>query len=333
MGRELIRRMRLPTRSNATEDVPMRQVWSLALIAAATWLAALLPAPPAIAQSTPLAQKINPYIECMNRQSGRAYQARERYLSWVGKDGPTGRERIVYGTYTIYDTADCAKGIPQGNALEPRDAALEAAATDYLTSVTTLAPLLKEADDYYTQQNYKDDKMAKGKALHPRLLSAFASFANADEKLSGVIDAIQEKLSVERLSTIERTEGKKGRWHVEALMIEAKRLIKVESASPPELAKITPALAAYEASVKAIEDYVAADPGSKIGSSFIGSAKTYLTTAKNLMRRIRDKVPYNQGEKMIMSSPGGAWMVEGSPARLTRDYNALIEAYNRGARI
>ena len=50
------------------------------------------------------------------------------------------------------------------------------------------------------------------------------------------------------------------------------------------------------------------------------------------MRRIRDKTPYSQGDKMMLSG-GGGWMVEGSPARLLRDYNQLVEAYNRGARI
>ena len=79
------------------------------------------------------------------------------------KNGPTGKERIIYGTYTIYDTSDCRKNVEKANALEPRDAALEAAASAYVEAVGKLEPLLKEADDYYTQENYKDDKMAKGR--------------------------------------------------------------------------------------------------------------------------------------------------------------------------
>jgi hypothetical protein len=63
---------------------------------------------------------------------------------------------------------------------------------------------------------------------------------------------------------------------------------------------------------------------------FVSNAKEYLVTAKQLMRRVRDKVPYSQGDRMMMDSGGGAWMVEGSPARLMRDYNQLVDAYNRG---
>ena len=70
----------------------------------------------------------------------------------------------------------------------------------------------------------------------------------------------------------------------------------------------------------------------KIGSMFMSSTKSFLVTAKQLMRRIRDKVPYSQGDKMMLNA-GGGWMVEGSPPRLMRDYNQLVDAYNRGAGI
>ena len=51
------------------------------------------------------------------------------------------------------------------------------------------------------------------------------------------------------------------------------------------------------------------------------------------MRRIRDHVPYSSGDKMMLGNAGSGWMVEGSPPRLLRDYNQLVDAYNRGARI
>jgi hypothetical protein len=36
---------------------------------------------------------------------------------------------------------------------------------------------------------------------------------------------------------------------------------------------------------------------------------------------------------MMLGSGAGAWMVEGSPPRLLRDYNQLVDSYNRGANI
>jgi hypothetical protein len=288
----------------------------------------------AFAQTPPGVEKMNAYVGCINRLSERSYQSRARYFEWAAKTGPTGRERIIYGTYTIYDTADCKKNVEKANALEPRDAELEAAASAYVDAVTKLEPLLKEADDYYEQENYKDDKMAKGKALHPRLVAAWDAFASADRKLRAGVEAVNDRRALEKLAEIEKGEGRKARYYIEATMIQAKRVLRAENADKPDMAAITAALNEYEETVKASEEFAGGGiAGGKIGSMFISNAKSFLTTAKQLMRRIRDKVPYSQGDRMMLSGQGSGWMVEGSPPRLLRDYNQLIDAYNRGARI
>jgi hypothetical protein len=192
--------------------------------------------------------------------------------------------------------------------------------------------LLKEADDYYTQENYTDDRMAKGKALHPRLVAAWDAFASADQTLRGGLDAINDKRALERLAEIERNEGRSARYHVEALMMQAKRVLRAQDTAKPDLAAITEAINDYEGLVKAAEQMAGSGGNGKIGSMFIGNAKSFLTTAKQLMRRIRDKVPYSSGDRMMLNS-GGGWMVEGSPPRLLRDYNQLVDSYNSGARI
>jgi hypothetical protein len=287
--------------------------------------------PGAWAQGASATEKMNAYVGCINRLSERSYASRARYFSWAARSGPTGQERIIYGTYTIYDTSDCKRAVEKANTLEPRNAELEAAASAYVTAVTALEPLLKEADDYYSQRDYKDDRMARGKALHPRLVAAWSAFAEADQKLRRGIDVIQDKRRVEEIAEIERTEGRKARWHVQTLMMKAKATVRLSTAEPPEIAGINQALAELEDIVKATEAFAAANPDSKIGSSFVSSAKTLLVTAKLLMRRIRDKVPYSSGDRMMLEA-GSGWMVEGSPPRLLRDYNQLIDSYNRGAR-
>lgn len=303
-------------------------------IAAGSVTIAPLLAAPAVAQTssaTPpsLTEKLNAYVGCINRLSERSYSSRSRYFSWAAKSGPTGKERIIYGTYTIYDTSDCRKNVEKANALEPRDAELEAAASSYADAVSKLEPLLKEADDYYTQENYKDDKMAKGKALHPRLVAAWDAFASADKALRGGVEAINDRRAAEKLAEIEQKEGRKTRYHVEALMINAKRVLRAQDAQKPDLAAITQAVNDYETIVKATEQLSGTDGNAKIGSFFMNNAKSFLTTSKQLMRRVRDKVPYSSGDKMMLSA-GSGWMVEGSPQRLLRDYNQLIESYNRG---
>lgn len=316
----------------------MRKTASTSALIAMTVLTFM--APQALAQTKPsapnpeatLTEKMNAYVGCINRLSERSYSSRSRYFSWASPNGPTGKERIIYGTYTIYDTSDCRKNVEQANTLEPRDAELEAAGSAYADAVSKLEPLLKEADDYYTQENYKDDKMAKGKAMHPRLVAAWDAFAKADKDLRKNVETINDKRALQRLAAIEQSEGRKARYHVEALMIQAKRVLRAQTADKPDLAALTQALNDYETATKDLENAANADDGKKIGSMFTSSAKSYLTSAKQLMRRIRDKTPYSQGDKMMINA-GSGWMIEGSPERLLRDYNQLIDAYNRGTRI
>jgi hypothetical protein len=303
----------------------MKPARSFILAAVAGLLILAAPKDQASAQTPSLTEKINAYVGCINRLSERSYDSRRRYFEWVGKTGPTGKERIIYGTYTIYDTSACRKAVEKANTLEPRDAGLEAAASAYADAVSKLEPLLKEADDYYERQDYKDDGMAKGKAMHPRLIAAWDAFAAADTALRNGVEVINDRRAAERLAEIEQKEGRKAAYHVHALMIHAKRVLRAETSDKPDVAAMVKAVTEFEDLVKGAEEF---SGDGKIGSSLIGNAKSFLVTSKQLMRRIRDKVPYSSGDQMMMGG-GGAWMVEGSPARLLRDYNQMIDSYNR----
>ena len=105
-------------------------------------------------------------------------------------------------------------------------------------------------------------------------------------------------------------------------------MVRASDQAKPDAAAITAALNEYEATVKAL-DGLAAE--AKLDSFFISGAKAYLTSAKQFMRRIRDKVPLSQGDRMMINAGGGE-MIEGTPQRLLRDYNSLIEAYNSSTR-
>jgi hypothetical protein len=298
-------------------------------------LTALLAAPASSeqAQSPSLSDKLQPYINCFNSLSGSALRSKARYLSWAATSGPTGRERIIYGTYTLSDPSKCNADIDAANKSEPHEATLESAGAAFIKSLVALEPLLKEANDYYNQGDYKDDKMAKGKALHPRLMAAWATFEVANGQLDSVLDALNDKVQLERLSKIENAEGKQAHYYVLAVMLEAKTLFRVEGEDKaPDLAKINAALEALENSVKELDPF-ASGVDRQVGSIFMSQVKGFLTTAKELMRRMRDKTPYSAGDRMMLQNAGAGWMVVGSPPRLVHDYNGLVDAFNRGAGI
>jgi hypothetical protein len=293
------------------------------------------------------AKKVQPYIGCLNRLTERAIQSRSRYLSWADKSGPTGREKIVYGLYTLYDPADCNRGISGANEIEPHDAALEEAGAAFMSSLMALTPLVKEAADYYEQGDYKDDKMAKGRQLHPRLMAAWDSFLAANGRLRDAVERINEQVQLEALAQIERTEGRKTRYFALALMIKAKALVRAEGdgdagakalvraegdgdAGAFDIARVTQALEGYEAAIKDIEAHGASNPEEKAGPIFVSAARSFLKTGKELMRRVRDKTPYSAGERMNLSNSLSGWMVEGSPPALIHNYNQLVERFNAG---
>ena len=289
------------------------------------------PATPSSDQGKPaappssLTEKTNAYVGCINRQSARAYDSRRRYFSWVSKNGPTGKERIIYGLYTIYDTSDCRKDVEKANALEPRDAELEAAAAAYAAAVSALEPLLQEAYDYYNQEDYKDDKMAKGRALHPRLIAAWNAFESADKALRTGVETINDRRALERLAAIEAAEGRKARYHFEALMIQAKRLFRATDQAKPDVAAITAALAEYEATAKALEG-LAARSQDRFLLHLRQQGLPHLGEAGDAAHPRQGAV--QPGDRMMINAGGGE-MIEGTPQRLLRDYNSLIEASNR----
>ncbi|MFY9815215.1 MAG: DUF3829 domain-containing protein [Pseudolabrys sp.] len=56
------------------------------------------------------------------------------------------------------------------------------------------------------------------------------------------VEAINDKRALVKLAAIEQSEGKQARYHVEALMIQAKRVLRAEDAAKPDVGAITAAL-------------------------------------------------------------------------------------------
>ncbi len=278
-------------------------------------------------------KKMEAAIACLNRLSERALDSRSRYIDWAGdKPQMKKKPRNVLGLYTIYETDDCAKGVSEAASATPNNPPLEEASAGFVKSVQTLEPLLKEADDYYEQENYKDDKFAKGKEMHGKLLAAWDDFRAADRKLRGVVQDISDVRQTAELARVEKEEGRSAKFHTMSTFLSAKALVRAEASvdmDKMDLAKVTGLLSAYEKSINELEEFAAGPQGGRIDSFYVNSAKDVLVSAKGLMRRVRDKTGFDEGEKMMMSQPGAGWMVEGSQPRLIRDFNQLVDNYNR----
>jgi len=216
----------------------------------------------------------------------------------------------------------------------PRFAELETAGEAYARALGRLETIVNQARDYYEQGNYKDDGFAKGKALHPGLLAAWDEFRLAHRALNDEVVRLNDELEQAELARLDKAAGQRLTYLARKMLLEAKQLVRagsVADASGLELAEFRPRLEAYEASVDALKAYAAAHAEEAKGVSrlelVIDSASRTLVGAKELMRRKRDNLKYNDSDRVLIGA-NHAELVSGHPAQLMGRYNDLAERAN-----
>jgi hypothetical protein len=287
-------------------------------------------------EKNPHVDKMNAYIGCINSHSSRIMDSYRRYLSWCNPDqGPTGKERNIYGLYSISAVDDCIKGIETVSEADPRFPPLEEAATAYADALKVVDAAIKSAYDYYDQKDYQDDGMAKGKTLHPGLISAFEDFAIADAKMRSAVDTIESEQKVKELARVEKEHGRNLQFGIMNTMMKAEIVLKLSNTA--ELDKIDSetiqaAVVAYGEAAKELQEYAGKNESETSElfafSSFLSATKNLNKSGKELMRRVRDKKTFSKSDRQKIGTSAG-WMVDGSPDKLLRDFNALVDAHNR----
>ncbi len=284
-----------------------------------------------------LALKLDGYVGCLNRHGNWVLQSRDRYLSWLKspEKGPSGRESVVYGLYRFYDTADCARAIDAAAALPPSSPPLEGMAARWKQALLGAEGVVAEAADYYELENYKDDRMARGKALHPRLMAAFAEFDAAHDDFHATVVGAQDGIAARRLQRLAADPALRVEYLAERLLMDAKRVLRSAEGIGSKgfaLAPYSEAVATLEASWRALGDYRKANPDDRRdvvrSSSYVDAAFALLKTAKTAERRARDGFRFDDGETMLIEA-NAAQMVDGHPVQLVQKYNDFIGVANR----
>lgn len=257
-----------------------------------------------------LKDELNGYVECINRSQSRAQQSYDRYLSWVSKSGPNCNEPyITYGLYSLYDDSieRCNKAAKRGVEGAPALPAAEKAATDLAACNTELVPLVKKASDYYDQQDYKDDKCAKAKEMHPQLIATFEKCFAVAKTLTAEVDTLKVDLDKRELAKLE-AQGASFQAGTLKFLMGAKDLLKTinTSGQGAVVSKdvYTPKCLELEKTFQALDDYGTAhkEEVDKAfwGSAFISSAKEFTSSAKFLRRALDEgKDPRNEAQSFI----------------------------------
>jgi hypothetical protein len=291
------------------------------------------PKPPKAPERTSQAEaspqeKLNLYIECYNEASSSFSRSLDRYASWVKNTdaGPTGNERIVYGLYSVRGTQACQKALEQAKAMPPAMPELDQAAAAFVASLGPLEATITEAYAYYDRGNYKDDGFAKGKALHKPLTEQGKTFTAASKQLSGALDNANDALQQAQLQQMEKEDGRNLSYYHLSTMIQTKAVMRLLLRDDVDVAQAGAKIEALEQTIDEMNKASGDKPG--MWSSYQSSVENFRKAAKDLWRRQRDKTPYAIGEKSLLGTSGG-WMVEGSPDKLLRDYNTMVDDSNR----
>ena len=217
--------------------------------------------------SDPLAAAIaksNAYIELLNRTL-RAVESLNRYASWVNmKSGPTGKERyITYGLYSLYDTRSVISKARDAISKQPVTPDLDASVERYVNAYEALAPIITRAYGYYSRQDYRDDKMAEGKALHTQLVPAATAFLKERDTLERQMRVLTGEINQRELAAIEKREGKSSAWHTKSVRIAAVQMIEMlPSGNNPrvDIKAFDEALARFAATVRTFDEFHEANP-------------------------------------------------------------------------
>lgn len=275
-----------------------------------------------------LGAKLGEYISCMNNTSKRVVDSRNRYLSWVKDEtaGPTGKERNIYGLYDI-NADSCFSALDRAKTMSPALPEVESAAGEYRKALEQLEPVVKQANKYYDQDDYKDDKMVKGKELHPQLMNGFAKFEQVSKGFEERVTTLNDGVNARQLTRLEKDPSRRLQYLSQRGLNEAKALINMtDIAELKELdqQKYDVALQTYDKTLTDMEQYADTHKAEAdkimMFSSYVSSCKTFLKSAKELLRRKRDNKDFNK-EFFSKSSPQ---MVDGHPAQVVENYNRMI---------
>ncbi len=264
---------------------------------------------------------------CLNRHADRGWASYYRYLSWVNPArGPTGHERNIYGLYTLYDVDDCTSAAQALNAATPMGTAM----VPFAKAVSDLARQAATADAYYRADDWKDDAMAKGKAIHPSLMASFGTFTGAYAKLIALV----EKRAAARDQAAAAGSSDDVARRVARLRLEARKLARASNIPWRELVGADGTL--FESQISRVTQTVADLQTSGSGNdrdndnvrSLIDKAKAFVSTTHLMKRRMGAHPGWSTGERMNLDDHGAQWMVNGAPEQVIRAYNDLVTEMN-----
>jgi hypothetical protein len=223
-----------------------------------------------------LFDKLQPHIKCLN---GVDEALRTNYSEYRQNFDVlvTGSQEEVWSLtqfkIQVYETdnsftKECADALDAAIKIQPGNEVLDKNGAIYAKTLRALIPLMNEADEYYySQKDYLDDAMAKGKELDAKMAPLFTTLFAASDAISLEVDTQSLILRQKELAAMEAEYGRDFDWHLANVMLESRKLVDALDAEA-EAGTLTEAkVAELEAGLQKAHDeakaYAAANPDVK----------------------------------------------------------------------
>lgn len=231
---------------------------------------------------------------------------------------------------------ECGVAAAKGKSMKPALPELDAAASALADLLKTAAPTINEAAKYYEQKDYKDDKLAKGKAMHPQLVGIFRSFDRVSSALGSEFVKHKDPLDVRDLERL-KAKGPALAYLTKRSILDATKFSKVlDVASVAEFFALRPTDLQTRVDVvsndldelqKFVETHPKEMEGTFMVSSYAHDLEGFVKEAKEVTRRIRDQKKFTDSELNRLGT-GAGWMTSGSPDSLENKHKDLVKTYN-----
>lgn len=182
-------------------------------------------------------KKLAPIIDCINHSDfvlQRTFVQYRRLLDDIKRSGSGSMSGGGFkdGNPGFANSLKCADGLDQFVKASPKIDDLDRAVSDYATAIRAFAPIATEANRYYGQGDYKDDKWAKGRELDGKLQPLIAKLEQASEGLHIGVKRELKGIRLRQLAALEAKSGKNLRWHAENFMILARDALDAIEENP-----------------------------------------------------------------------------------------------------
>lgn len=273
--------------------------------------------------------KLNANVDCLNTVDSNLRQIYGQYrAAYDGLvQGATGMGPFHSFKIQPYEqdnqfSKDCIAGLATAIKAAPAMPVLDRAASDFSTALTELVPLMNETGTYYDQEDWKDDALAKGKALDAQIAPLFTRLFAAGDQMHVEVAKASKDLRARELAAMEAANGRDYDWQTQNLMNLSRDSIDAVdgmlATSTLTVEGLKPIEDTMQAAFDAAQAYAKANPDAKTA---LGNKPLWFDLESDfgdVLARLKDL-------RRALTDGGDA-----NPALdgLFGDYNSLVKSYN-----